>query len=132
MKSLKDKIQIITYNVGFVESAAISLYCVGEKRFAVPTSHFLIHQARETYSSSSVNDIKNSIAKIKEDNKRSISIIKESVVESHTSVRKSYYAGTTLSPEEAKKWGLVRADSNAIDDNYFSVIGPDYEYFSLY
>ncbi|WP_342431061.1 ATP-dependent Clp protease proteolytic subunit [Neobacillus sp. FSL H8-0543] len=132
LKSMNGKIQIITYNVGFVESAAISLYCGGEERYAVPTSHFLIHQARNTYSDYTVNKIKNGIKLIKENNKRSISIIKDNVVQSNRKVLDAYYAGTTLSPIEAESWGLIKAQSNGVDDNYFKAIGSNYEYFSLY
>ncbi|SDN62898.1 ATP-dependent Clp protease proteolytic subunit [Bacillus sp. OK048] len=132
LKSMIDKIQIITFNVGFVESAAISLYCGGEERYAVPTSHFLIHQARQNYSSYTVNKIKNEIKLIKENNKRSISVIKDNVVQSNRKVLEAYYAGTTLSPKEAENWGLINAQTNGIDDNYFKAIGSNYEYFSLY
>lgn len=132
LKSLNEKIRLITYNIGFVESAAISLYCAGAERYAVPTSHFLIHQARRSYFRWTPDEMENAINSLREDNKRSISIIAENVMHSKRKVQTEYESGVILSPEEAEKWGLINTGNNGINDDYYSVIGDNCKYLTIY
>lgn len=62
INSTKQRPEIHTYNIGVCQSAATSLFLVGDKRFAYDGSYFMVHNIKTSFSSESNNSIKNMYA----------------------------------------------------------------------
>jgi ATP-dependent Clp protease, protease subunit len=129
LKLLSKKVKLTTYNLGFVESAAMNLYCAGEHRFAIPNSWFLFHQSIVNYEKKSFSEmqLEEELNKLKSSNHTSINIIVDNSNLIYEDAKKLYYTGTILKPEQAKKIGLV----HNITDDIKSIIGTNYKIYTI-
>lgn len=97
-----------TIGMGNVDSAAVMLFCAGEKRFAAPSCRFVLHEAIATLSGqfnpAKLSEMAKLIQRITDDYSEVISKV---VNKKKITVDKDVRSGTVLSSTEAKKFGLV-------------------------
>lgn len=99
-----------TIGMGNVDSAAVMLFCAGDKRLAMPGCRFVLHQARLTlsgsgeFSPSKLTEIAKMGSRITSDYSAVIANVTE---KPQQLISKKVNVGTVMSSEEAKKLGLV-------------------------
>jgi ATP-dependent Clp protease protease subunit len=103
-------LQIDTHNTGAVDSAAIMPFMAGTRRTASANSAFLFHQLSWTFAGPSTLTVVNDARRWLE----TYEGLMADVVSSKTKLKKDevlrmMHVGTTLSPADAKKVGLIDA-----------------------
>ncbi len=110
LHSLRD-VEISTFNVGNVDSAAVVLYCAGQHRYSFPATRFLVHgnslQIAGNASMDAVS-LQGNLELLKNLNQMVVHVIaatanKEKQVDIENAVR----GQVILTADEAIKWGLV-------------------------
>lgn len=109
-----------TIGMGNVDSAAVMMFCAGQKRIAAPSCRFVLHEAIATlngqFNPTKLSEMAKLIQRITDDYSEVITKItgkKKSIV------NKEVHGGAVLSSEEAKKFGLV---TDIIDGAYLKDI----------
>jgi ATP-dependent protease ClpP protease subunit len=118
--------EIETHNFGAVDSIASVIYCAGSKRSCVPNARFVIHglawgapkdmQLQE-------KQLKEIVDGLEIDRENIAKIIANNCNKTQKEIEDAMYEGKTLSPEEAKKFGLVHEISEAVLTDGTEVIG---------
>ncbi len=102
------KIPKTTIGMGNVDSAAIMLFCAGDKRVTMPSCRFVLHQAllsiNGQFDSKKLTELGNMTKRITDDY---ASVIHKTTNQKRISVTKKINDGTVLSSDEAKSFGLV-------------------------
>ena len=102
--------EVITYNFGSVDSIAVCLFCAGSKRFCVPHGRFLIHgigfdvPAGARFDEKSLGE---RITDLKNERETICRILADNTGKKLEDVEQDMLRGITLTPEEAKRYGLV-------------------------
>jgi ATP-dependent protease ClpP protease subunit len=102
--------EVITHNFSSADSIAVVLYCAGSIRRAAPEARFFLHGPSMTLREPSYDakKLQERIGQIRSDTSNMASVIARSTRRSLEEVEKALIAGTALSADEAKKWGLVQ------------------------
>ncbi|MBI2013815.1 MAG: ATP-dependent Clp protease proteolytic subunit [Candidatus Colwellbacteria bacterium] len=105
-----------TIGMGNVDSAAVMMFCAGQRRIAAPSCRFVLHEAIATlngqFNPTKLSEMAKLIQRITDDYSEVISKVtgkKKSIV------NKEVHGGAVLSSEEAEKFGLV---TDIIDGAY--------------
>jgi len=103
-------VNITTYNLGQVDSAANLLFCAGQHRFALPNSRFLIHSSFLTLPPGTpLNSafLDGQLQQVKNMNQLSAQIIEATIGKKSKEIEAAIEEQNIFSPEEAVKLGLV-------------------------
>lgn len=103
-------IEVYTYNFGSVDSVGVVIFCAGRKRFSVPHARFLLHgvrfnvQANATFDERQLEEL---LKSLKIDQFNVAKVVADTVGKETADVEQEMNTRTTLTPEEAKRYGLV-------------------------
>jgi len=103
-------IEITTFNVGNVDSAATVLYCAGSKRYSLPNTRFLLHGASVGIPGPSMinaETLETQLALLNNQNQMMIHVISSTTKKKESEFVNIFRGQTIWTPEEAKNWGLV-------------------------
>jgi ATP-dependent protease ClpP protease subunit len=106
-------IEVTTFNVGNVDSAAGILFCAGTKRYAVPDSRFLIHEVSMAgvangQFSIDLPSLEAQVSMLKSQEQTIAKILATTVGKPQAEAEERIHAQKSVSAEEAKQWGLVQ------------------------
>jgi ATP-dependent Clp protease protease subunit len=103
-------IEVFTYNFGSVDSIGLVIYCSGSKRFSVPHARFLIHGVKMNFPGPTSFDefqIHENLKSVLIDQKNIAKVIADTTGKGIEVIEKDMHDRRTLSPTEAKEYGLV-------------------------
>ena len=103
-------ITVETHNFGSIDSIGNILYVAGEKRYSVPDARFLLHAVTSQFAQNSALEEKQLEERLKGlqiDVENMAKIIGKETSKSTDEILKAMSDRTTLTPDEAKKYGLV-------------------------
>jgi ATP-dependent Clp protease protease subunit len=103
-------IEVFTYNFGSVDSIGLIIYCSGSKRFSVPHARFLIHGVKMNFPGPTSFDefqIHENLKSVLIDQKNIAKVIADTSGKGIEVIEKDMHDRRTLSPTEAKEYGLV-------------------------
>lgn len=104
-------VEIITHNVGQVDSIAGVLYSAGDQRFSVPEGRFILHGVSITFSGTNVSisekDLRSRLAVLEQERDTIASILATRSGKPLADVNKDMLNEIILTAEEAKEYGLV-------------------------
>jgi ATP-dependent Clp protease, protease subunit len=105
-------IELSTFNVGNVDSAAILVYCAGQERYAVPGARFVMHGNSMTLPTNTQIDaasLQGDLEILKNLNQTISQVIEATVNKDRKNdVEAAVHGQTILTSEDAQKWGLVK------------------------
>lgn len=112
-------IEVTTFNVGNVDSAASIIYCAGSKRYAVPEARFIIHEVSLSFTANGpglmsidLPSLEAQISLLKSQEMSMARIFASAIGKPQPQGEKEaearIHAQASLSSEEARKWGLVQ------------------------
>lgn len=121
-------IEVYTYNFGIVDSIGVVIFCSGSKRFSVPHARFLIHGVQANFIGNQALDEKDLEERLKGlqiDYKNIARVIADTAQKPTDKVLEDMNNRTTLSPQEAKDYGLVHEIKSSLFpiDADLSVVG---------
>jgi ATP-dependent Clp protease protease subunit len=97
-----------TIGMGNVDSAAIMIFCAGDKRIAMPSCRFVLHEAIATlkgqFTSTKLGEMARLVQRITDDYG---DVVAKVVSGDKKKILKDVREGSVLSSEEARKLGLV-------------------------
>ena len=103
-------IEIYTYNFASVDSIGVVMFCAGDRRFSVPHARFLIHGVQINFQGNLSLDEKGLEEKLKGlqiDYQNIARVIADTTQKPAHKVQEDMNNRTTLTPQEAKDYGLV-------------------------
>jgi ATP-dependent protease ClpP protease subunit len=103
-------LEVDTYNFGSVDSIGVILFCAGKNRYCVPNARFLIHGVSFNFQGSASFDEKmldEQLKGLQIDQSNIARIIAFTTKKTEGEIKTAMHERTTLSPEEAKAYGLV-------------------------
>jgi ATP-dependent Clp protease protease subunit len=103
-------IEVFSYNFGSVDSIGVVIYCAGTKRFSVPHARFLIHGVKMNFQGQVSFDefqIHEQLKSVRIDQKNIARVIADTSGKNIEDIEKDMHDRRTLSPTEAKDYGLV-------------------------
>lgn len=111
-------LQVITHNVGSVQSAAVDVYCAGNQRLASPYTYFMVHDTffeleEETYDAKSVRDLDEETAVVSDAGYALFSACTNLTV---ADVGKIFAEQTYIDPDHALELGLAHSIQPATFD----------------
>ncbi|HEX8834886.1 MAG TPA: ATP-dependent Clp protease proteolytic subunit [Abditibacteriaceae bacterium] len=103
-------INLTTWNIGLVGSAALNIFCAGRQRFAVPDSKFWLHCTDWTFQSRSYElpEVRGIAAEMESDLLLSAQIIAANTSLDEESISRLMCGNTHWATKEAKKFELIR------------------------
>jgi ATP-dependent protease ClpP protease subunit len=99
-----------TYNFGSVDSIGVVIFCAGSRRFSVPHARFLIHGVQFNFQGAASFDekqLEEHLKGLKIDQENIARVIADTAGHPLHKVESDMNARTTLSPTQAKDYGLV-------------------------
>lgn len=97
-----------TIGMGNVDSAAILLFCAGDKRIAMPSCRFVLHEARANingeFDATKLMEMGRIVERITDDY---ANVVIKVTKQGKESIRDDIRKGAVLSSDEAKNMGLV-------------------------
>jgi len=110
LHSLPD-VEISTFNVGNVDSAAVVLYCAGKHRYSFPATRFLIHGNSLQIAGSASMDaasLQGNLELLKNLNQMVVHVVASTAnKEKQADIENAVRGQVILTPDDAIKWGLV-------------------------
>jgi len=112
-------IETYTYNFGSVDSIGVIIFCAGKRRFSVPHARFLIHGVQFNTQAAAFDEKKldEHLKSVKIDQENIARVISDTTGKPLHSVEDDMNNRTTLTPQQAKDYGLV----HDIQSNLFPV-----------
>ncbi|AFZ11310.1 peptidase S14 ClpP [Crinalium epipsammum PCC 9333] len=108
-------IEVHTYNLGHIASAATVIFCAGDKRYASPRSSFLFHELKVSFSGEDRTENYGRYLDYYDlQKKRTNSAIKQCSQFSDSELNVMYTDGKVLSAENAKTSGYVTGITNTM------------------
>lgn len=123
-------LQVYTYNFGSVDSIGVVMYCAGSRRFCVPHARFLIHGVKLNFNGQASFDefqIHEHLKSVQIDQKNIARVIADNTGKGSDVIEKDMHDRKTLSPTEAKDYGLVheiKSDLFPVDAEFISIGEP--------
>ncbi len=117
--------EVLTYNFGSVDSAAICLFCAGAKRLCVPHGRFLIHGIGFSTSADTRFDEKSlgeHMTRLKNERETICRIIADNTGKKLEDVEQDMFNGITLTADQAKDYGLVHEVKSELFEKQAEVI----------
>jgi ATP-dependent Clp protease protease subunit len=102
--------EVITHNIGSVDSIGVALYCAGRHRISVPQARFLLHPVSMNFREGASYEEPKLVELVKSlrvDMENCASVVAANTRKSRQQVFRAMLARTTLGPEAALDWGLV-------------------------
>ena len=99
-----------TYNFGSVDSIGVVIFCAGNRRLSVPHARFLIHPVQFNIQGSAQFDekqLEEHLKGLKIDQENIARVIADTTGKPLHRIEKNMISRTTLSPTQAKDFGLV-------------------------
>jgi ATP-dependent Clp protease protease subunit len=117
-----------TYNFGSVDSIGIIIFCAGSRRLCVPHARFLIHPVQLSFQGNVQFDEKQldeNLKGLKIDQENIARVIADTAGKPLHKVEEDMIGRTTLSPQQAKDYGLVHVIESVLfpADAQLAVIG---------
>ena len=114
-------VNLTTFNIGQVDSAANLVFCAGGHRYALPESRFLIHSAFTLTSPGSVLNasfLDGQFEQVKSMNRLMAQVIETTTKKNTKEIEDAVQGQAILTPKEAVSWGLVdEVRSNFVTPN---------------
>ena len=110
-------LEVDTYNFGSVDSIGVVLFCAGKNRYSVPNARFLIHGVSFNFQGQASFDEKmldEQLKGLQIDQSNIAKIIAFTAKKSEEEIKVAMHNRTTLSPDEAKDYGLVTEIKNTL------------------
>jgi ATP-dependent Clp endopeptidase proteolytic subunit ClpP len=110
-------LEVDTYNFGSVDSIGVILFCAGKNRYSVPNARFLIHGVSFNFQGQASFDEKmldEQLKGLQIDQSNIAKIIAFTTKRKEEEIKNDMHNRTTLSPEEAKDYGLVTEIKNTL------------------
>ncbi len=101
---------MVTHNFGSVDSIGVVMYCAGARRLSVPHARFLLHGVSAGFGQNERLEEKQLEERLKGlqiDMLNIARVIAANTGKSEQEVNDAMVQRSTLSPAEAKAWGLV-------------------------
>jgi ATP-dependent Clp protease, protease subunit len=123
-------VEVYTYNFGSVDSIGVVIYCAGSKRFCVPHARFLIHGVKLNINGKlSIDEfqINEHLKSVQIDQKNIARVIADNTSKGSDVIEKDMHDRKTLSPNEAKDYGLVHEIKSELfpaDSEFISIGEP--------
>lgn len=120
-------IEVHTYNFGSVDSIGVVMYCAGTHRYCVPHARFLIHGVRMNFQGNASFDefqISEQLKQVKIDQDNIARVIADTCKKPLHSVQTDMHDRRTLSPTEAKDYGLtheIKSELLPVDAEFISI-----------
>ena len=105
-------ISVTTYSVGFVDSAAFSVFLAGDKRIATPSSSLMIHLPKKGFDPNArfnADDLKLMAQDLIQNERDLLSTYTTRMSSSDPEIRKWLTEGKRFTPEEALASGVATA-----------------------
>jgi len=105
------KVNITTYNLGQVDSAASLLYCAGTHRYALPNSRFLIHSSFTTLPPGTPLNtayLDGQVQQVNNMNQLSSQIIEQAIGKKSKQIEEAIQGQSIFSPQQAVDIGLAQ------------------------
>ena len=103
-------VEIETHNFGSVDSIGVAIFMDGSKRYSVPDARFLIHPVTWGFGANlrlEEKQIEESLKSLRIDAENIAAVIAGGTGKKEKDILKAMHDRTTLSPEQAQKYGLV-------------------------
>jgi len=110
-------LEVDTYNFGSVDSIGVILFCAGKNRYSVPNARFLIHGVSFNFQGQASFDEKmldEQLKGLQIDQSNIAKIIAFTTNKNEEDIKNDMHNRTTLSPDEAKGYGLVTEIKNTL------------------
>ena len=101
---------LVTHNIGSTNSIAAAVFCAGRRRLSVPHGVFLIHGVMANFPQGAQleeKQLEERLKGVRIDTENIAGIIAANTRRTEKQVLRDMYNRTTLSPEQAMKYGLV-------------------------
>jgi ATP-dependent Clp protease protease subunit len=102
--------EVETHNFGSVDSIGVVIYCAGKKRYSVPDARFLLHAVSTGFSANTrmeEKQIEEILKSLRIDNENIAAVVANNTGKTEAEIVQAMADRTTLSPEQAKTFGLV-------------------------
>lgn len=102
--------EVETHNFGSVDSIGVILFGAGKRRYSVPNARFLIHPLSTAFQGGTTmqeENLEEVLKGLRIDTKNVAASIAHTTGKSEKEIMDAMAKRTTLSPEEAKEFGLV-------------------------
>jgi ATP-dependent protease ClpP protease subunit len=101
-------VEVETHNFGSVDSIGVTIFAAGKKRYSVPDARFLLHPISATLQATlEENKLEEIIKGIRIDLNNIAASIAKATGKSEKEIVDAISGRTTLSPKQAKDFGLV-------------------------
>jgi ATP-dependent Clp protease protease subunit len=123
-------VDVITHNLGQVDSIGAAIYAAGEKRLSVEQSRFLMHGISWTFAGTDPaipeKQLRDTLAQVERDRDSLASLIATRTGTALDRVRQDMVHTTILNPSEAQKYGFVHEIKDEVFDPAQEIvnIGP--------
>ena|SRR5438876_572493 len=102
--------EVVTHNFGSVDSIGVVLYCAGSRRLSVPHARFLLHGVSAGFQQNErleEQQLEERLKALQIDMLNIAKVVSSNIGKTVEDVNTAMLERITLSPDEAKKWGLV-------------------------
>jgi ATP-dependent protease ClpP protease subunit len=103
-------VEVTTFNIGNIDSAAVILYCAGRHRYSLPATRFLIHGNSLVFGANSMMDaaaLQGNLEVLKSLNQMLVHVVVSATNKSQTEIEAAVRSQVILTPEDAKRWNLI-------------------------
>lgn len=101
-------VEVITHNLGTVDSIGVIIYCAGSKRLCVPHARFLIHPVQSHINGAldehHLKEVRDSVAT---DQSNIAKVIGTTISKDSEEILKKMHDRTTMDSQQARDFGLV-------------------------
>ncbi|MFW6151019.1 MAG: ClpP family protease [Chloroflexota bacterium] len=123
-------VNIATHNFGSVDSIGVVLYCAGSHRLSVPQARFLLHGVNAQFAqrqSLEEKQLEERLRGLQMDIANIARVIAANTGKDEDEVTQVMLERRTLSPEEAKSWGLVHEIRSRLFERGTEVVSIQYQ-----
>ena len=122
-------VAVTTHNFGSVDSIGIVLFCGGSKRFSVPQARFLLHGVSAAFQNERLEEdqLDERLKGLRIDIENIAKVIATNTGKTVRDVTDAMRGRTTLSPDEARAWGLVHEVKSELFEANSEVISIQYQ-----
>ncbi len=122
-------VTITTHNFGTVDSIGVVLFCGGSNRLSVPQASFLLHGINTGNMNGRFGEkqLEDRLKTLSIDNEIVAKVIAANTSKSVKDVTNAMLESTTLSPDEAKAWGLIHDIKSELFESGSEVISIQYQ-----
>lgn len=117
--------EVVTHNIGSVDSIGVALYCAGQRRVSVPQARFLMHPVSMNFAQGASYEEPKLVELVKSlrvDMENCASVVAANTKKSKKQVFRAMQARTTLDPDTALGWGLVHEIRQELFDEGAEVV----------